>query len=98
MPLCCPVCKAENANAATCRRCKADLGMLHSIEEQRANLLAESRRALDDGRFGEALAHAHDANLLRQGRDSQQWLAILNLLTARFGEAWGAYQSMNTYA
>jgi hypothetical protein len=93
MPIRCPVCKADNAAGPACRRCKADLGMLFGLEDQRAALLAETSRAAERESFEQALEFAHAANDLRQGADAQRWLAVLNLLTDRFGEAWQAYQT-----
>jgi hypothetical protein len=97
MPLRCPVCKADNAAGPACRRCKADLGTLFALEEQRTALLMRAREALDNGGLPEALRCAHAANDLRRGADSQRWLAMLNLFTDRFGEAWQAYQATNPY-
>jgi hypothetical protein len=56
----CPVCRAENAER-TCRRCRADLGLLFDLELQRSTDLAQARRlaiaSLTTGDFPTALAH-----------------------------------------
>jgi hypothetical protein len=39
----CPVCRAENAER-TCRRCRADLGLLFDVEAQRLAAEAAARR------------------------------------------------------
>ena len=39
----CPVCRAENAER-TCRRCRADLGLLFDLESQRSIELAQAQR------------------------------------------------------
>jgi hypothetical protein len=55
----CPVCRAENAER-TCRRCRADLGMLFDVEAQRQSAEAGARRravaGLLAGEFAIALA------------------------------------------
>jgi hypothetical protein len=97
MSIRCPVCKAENATGPACRRCKADLAMLFAIEEQRSALLADARQAFDAGDLAETLRCAQAAHDVRADADSNRWLAILNLLHERFGEAWQAYQTANQY-
>lgn len=93
MSIRCPVCKADNAAGPACRRCKADLAMLFSLEDQRAALLEEGRRAFERGSIEEALRSARAGDDLRHGDDARRCLAVLSLLNGRFGEAWQAYQS-----
>lgn len=88
----CPVCKAENGEAAQCRRCKADLSLLSQLEEQRSALLAAAAASLRDGRFEEALTRARQANRLRHGPDSKRLLAAIHLLRYDFLSAWQHYQ------
>jgi hypothetical protein len=42
----CPVCKAENTQGPACRRCKADLSLLWSLESRREALLNAARQYL----------------------------------------------------
>ena len=97
MPIDCPVCKAENAAGPVCRRCKADLGMLVALEVRRAALLADARGAFENGALPQARELAFEANALRTGDDARRWLAILNLFTNRYAEAWQAYQAANSH-
>ncbi|MCE9532723.1 MAG: hypothetical protein K8T89_16625, partial [Planctomycetes bacterium] len=93
MPLPCPVCKAENDAGPACRRCKADLTMLFTIEEQRAQTLGDAQRSFAAGKYTEAYTSARHANELRPGPDVARWLAVLHLIHGHFGEAWQAYQT-----
>jgi predicted amidophosphoribosyltransferase len=97
MPLSCPVCKADNSVAPNCRRCKADLSLLWALEDQRASLIAEARQLYELANYQEALRSVQSAIDLRDGPDTQRWLAILNVLTERFGEAWRAYESIDQH-
>ena len=98
MPLSCPVCKAENATGPNCRRCKADLGMLFALDEQRAQLLAAARQAFDWNRLENARRFAMSANDCRQDPESLRWVAMLQLIHGNFGEAWRAYRALDTNA
>jgi hypothetical protein len=84
----CPVCKAENAQGPTCRRCKADLSLLFRLEEHRAALVAASATSLRSGRFEDALANACAAHQLRRGEDSERLLALAALLRRDYSAAW----------
>ncbi len=75
----CPVCKAENALEATCRRCKADLSLLVQVETQRGRALAAALRFLSDGRPNAALQAATLAHQVRAGNDSARLLAVCHL-------------------
>ncbi len=93
MPIRCPVCKADNTAGPACRRCKADLGMLIAIEERRAHLLYNGKQAFERGEIVEADRAVRAAGNMRHGDDAQRCLAMLSLLSGRFGEAWQTYQS-----
>src|SRR5207247_9228838 len=73
-PMRCPVCKADNATGPGCRRCKADLGLLFALEDERTALLAEARRRLDDGAWSGAADAAARADGLRRDDDSRRLL------------------------
>jgi hypothetical protein len=92
MPLRCPVCKADNAQGPTCRRCKADLSMLFTLEEQRDHLLGLARAALErGGRPQEVLAQAAQADSLRRDEESLRLVALGALLCRDFHLAWRSY-------
>jgi hypothetical protein len=91
MPLKCPVCRVENAQGPTCRRCKADLLMLFALEEQRGYLLNEARAAITTGRWAEALGPASEADALRRDEESLRLVAVAALLARDFSLAWRTY-------
>jgi hypothetical protein len=67
--------------------------MLFALEDQRSALLVQSRRACLEENPAEALRFALAAHNLRQGDDSERWLAALHLISGNFGEAWRLYRS-----
>jgi methylphosphotriester-DNA--protein-cysteine methyltransferase len=87
----CPVCKAENAQGQTCRRCKADLSLLFQLEEQRTRTLAEARRRLAAGRPDEADALAEEADRMRSDAESRRLRAMTRLMRREFAGAWAMY-------
>jgi hypothetical protein len=88
----CPVCKAENAQGPTCRRCRADLSLLWQAEARRAWALAAARRALADGRWAEAAARTAEAHGLRGDAESRRLLAMTRLMRRDFAGAWSCYR------
>jgi hypothetical protein len=91
----CPVCKAENATGPNCRRCKADLGLLFALEEERTGLLRTARRLLDDGSWSAAAQTAARADGLRRDEDSRRLLTAALLLGQDFAGAWSVFRSAN---
>src|SRR5262249_51518438 len=97
-PMRCPLCKADNVQERTCRRCKADLSLLWQVEERREALLASARCHLagvggrkigvDEDAAGE---NAAAAGRLRAGVDALQVTALAKLLGRDFAGAWRAY-------
>src|SRR5262245_44814493 len=83
----CPVCKAENAEDATCRRCKADLSLLMEVEQTRGHELARAAQAASDGDGPATLLHAESAHRLKADAESWRWLAVGSLLVRDFGLA-----------
>jgi methylphosphotriester-DNA--protein-cysteine methyltransferase len=79
MVLRCPVCKAENSQGPTCRRCKADLAMLFALEERRSAEVAAAAAALADGQAEEARTHALAVAHLRADAESARLLALAAL-------------------
>jgi hypothetical protein len=84
----CPVCKAENNAPPTCRRCKADLTLVFTLEEGRAAALAGALAALAAGRWAEALAAARRADALRHDEASGRLVAVAALLCGEYALAW----------
>ena len=88
----CPVCKADNAQGPLCRRCKADLGLLLQLEEERAAVLTAARQRLDVGNLAEAERLARRADGLRRDDESRRLLTAVWLLQRDYARAWGLFQ------
>lgn len=80
----CPVCRAENAEDPTCRRCKADLSLLLTVEQARREALTQAASAAGSGDGQRTLQYAEVAHRLRADRDSWRWLAVGGLLVRDF--------------
>lgn len=89
----CPVCKAEITQGPLCRRCKADLGLLFTLHEQRQRELALAHRRLSEGRWPEAVRHARAADAMRQDDESRRLVAVASLMARDFAAAWQAWAS-----
>ena len=83
----CPVCRAENAAEATCRRCRADLSLLVTLEQSRRYALDEAAHAAATGDGAATLLHAETAHRLRADSESWRWLAVGGLLVRDFALA-----------
>ena len=83
----CPACRAENATGPLCRRCRADLSLLFTLEEQRAYLLAAAQAAVSEGDGPRAVWLAQAAQHLRAGEDARRLLALGHLLRRDFAAA-----------
>ncbi len=94
----CPVCKAENGEDATCRRCKADLSLLVTLEQARRAALADAARAAATGDGVHTLHYAEAAHRLRADRDSWRWLAVGGLLIRDFKLALACNQQSQSEA
>jgi hypothetical protein len=92
-PIPCPVCRARVESGPQCRRCKADLSLLFTLEARRDAALAAARRSLAAGRTDEALTLARGAEQLRRGDDSRRLIAAAHLLRRDFAAAWRCYAS-----
>ena len=90
----CPVCRAENAQGPTCRRCRADLSLVFQLEEQRAWALGEAQRRLAAGQADEADALAEQADWMRSAVDSRRQLAATRLMRRDFAGAWACYRAL----
>ncbi len=83
----CPVCRAENGLEPTCRRCKADLGLVVAVETQRQHALADAARCAQAGDGDGALHAAQLAHELRPGADSLRMTALGHLLRRDYPHA-----------
>lgn len=85
----CPVCKADNTagSASACRRCKADLSVLHTLENRRDDALDAAARAAEAHDWEAVLQTAGWADHLRRDAMTCQLLALANLMLGRQGEA-----------
>src|SRR5438067_1479715 len=75
--LICPVCRAANDAGPTCRRCRADLAIVSTVERQHAYAFAAARRAAASGRWDEAIDLAVLDWNLGAGNDGLQLLEDL---------------------
>ena len=95
MGLRCPVCKAENSDPPTCRRCKADLSLVFALEADRTATLGRARQALAAGRWHEALRAATRGDGLRHDEESGRLVAVAALLCGDHALAWRRYRRLN---
>ncbi len=89
----CPVCKAENHQGPQCRRCKADLVLLFTLEEQRLRALTKARRYLAEEQWHRAAECAEESERIRTGEDARRIQAVAHLLDRNFSETWRIYCS-----
>ena len=87
----CPVCRARVEQGPQCRRCRADLELLFTLDEQRQNALDGAYRQAAQGRWQRALAIALGVEALRDGDDVRHLLAIACLLRRDYAGAWQWY-------
>lgn len=88
----CPVCRARNSLADTCRRCRADLSWLRACEEYRVYWLTAARCALADGDLDRAASSLRTAEQIRQAADTAKWRAVAALIQGNYAAAWNYYQ------
>src|SRR6188472_3590698 len=91
MTLRCPVCRADNAALSNCRRCRADLSLLWTVEGERADRLSRAAAAVAAGDFDDALEELTIAEELRHGDDVRRLRAGVELLAGDFDSALAAY-------
>ena len=88
----CPVCRAENAEETTCRRCRADLTLLAEVEQARSCALAQAAGAAASGDGATVVYYAEIAHRLRPDRDSWRSLAVGFFLKRDFTQALAHHQ------
>ena len=94
----CPVCRAQNDQGPTCRRCKADLTLLFDLEEQRSRALAVALDCVRRGRLREAKLVVMGVEALQAGDDCRRMRAVVHLLEGKFARAWEDYCTMTGQA
>lgn len=87
----CPVCRAENDQGPQCRRCRADLSVLFTLEAQREHYLALAYQYAARGQWDQAFVVAEGVDTVRRGEDSQRLLAVCSLMRRDFPRAWQCY-------
>src|SRR5437868_2616949 len=88
----CPACRAQNDTGPQCRRCRADLSLLFTLEAQREQFLARAYQSAARGRWQQAFAIGASVDTLRRDVDSQRLLALSSLMCGDFHGAWQYYQ------
>ncbi len=89
----CPVCKAENSQGPHCRRCRADLALLFSLEEERTRLLARVKGYVRQNQ-GQKLKALVDRLDLGHDQQALRWRALSHLLNRNFPLAWQIYRQL----
>jgi hypothetical protein len=87
----CPVCKAENDKGPQCRRCRADLSLLFTLEEERSRLMEEATHCARARRWQETIALATQAEKLRRAEDARRLRVLGHLMERNFPAAWEDY-------
>lgn len=91
----CPACRADNAQGPNCRRCKADLSMLFSLQHEHESHLAAAVSAIRVGAPDPAIVHLDQAEKIRRNLHIPQLRAVAELLRGRFAVAFGLYLQQN---
>jgi hypothetical protein len=89
----CPVCRADVDAGPQCRRCRADLSLLFTLEDQRRQSLRAAYEACAAGQPERMLVHAVRADELRRDEESGGLVALARLLRRDFAGAWHVYRT-----
>src|SRR5688572_14379100 len=89
----CPVCKADNPTGPQCRRCKADLTLLFTLEDQREHELATARFHLAHGHGADARPHVEAAARTREDEGTRRLTAVARLLAGDYRGALAMYRA-----
>src|SRR5262245_37368599 len=89
----CPVCRAENDQGVQCRRCRADLGILFALEQQRQHAFDSACGCLVKGEIHRASRIADGVRALRADEESRRFVACCSLLLQDFEAAWQKYRA-----
>ncbi len=90
----CPVCKADNTQGPSCRRCKADLSLLFTLEEQRNAEMDRAEDLLAVREWEGAYESAKRADELRRDEESLRLRAVTALLARDYRTAWECYRAL----
>lgn len=94
----CPVCRADNDCGPTCRRCRADLALLFTLEEKRERVMAQAAACLRRGRLARAQTLAGGADALRSDPASRRMLAVCHLLRRDYPSAFREWPGASSRA
>ena len=83
----CPVCRAAQAWAQTCRRCRADLSLLTALAGRRERLHAEALRALHEGNVIQAFRRAQQVHRIQPDAASRRLLLACRMAGAVGGDS-----------
>jgi len=88
----CPVCRATQVWADSCRRCRCDLRLLRRADAARRNARQEVLLHLGAGDWAEAQRAAKTYHTLQPSADSRRLLSVCCLLAGDFQRAveWAA--------
>lgn len=86
----CPVCRADNAEGPSCRRCRADLSLLFALEQHQDRLLGDARRSAAQGDWAEALRALDAAAQIRDRPALRRWRAVCLCMMRDYSAAWDA--------
>ncbi len=92
----CPVCRAENGDEASCRRCKADLSLCQNVRKQQLAMLGRVADAIATHASETAVTIAAEAVRVKADAESFRWSAIASLLARDFPAAWKHYHQWKT--
>jgi hypothetical protein len=87
----CPVCRAEIAESPQCRRCRADLSLLFTLQAGRNQAMNAAYQCVARNQLGQALAIAGEMDASCRDDDSKRLLALIQLLRGDFAQAWRHY-------
>jgi len=85
--LVCPVCRAGQAWADSCRRCRCDLRLFRQADEARRKARQDVLLHLRAGCWADSQCSARTYHALQPGVDSRRLLAVCCLLAGDFAEA-----------
>jgi hypothetical protein len=80
-----------NSQGPSCRRCKADLSLLFTLEARRLELRDAARRSFAAGDLRSAAQAAESADRLQSDSESLRLVALVRLLNRDFATAWDCY-------
>jgi len=86
----CPVCRAVQAPADVCRRCRCDLGLVRATIETFRQQRGQCLQSIRKGAWPDALRHARAAHELCPSRESTRLIAVCHLFCQQWPSALAA--------